>query len=146
MTDDPVSAAPTPLGFTGSDRRLAANLSTKADDMAVVGIVLTQMNLLEARLGTKIDSVIGMTTERWRIHEDEHKAFGAALGDVVKRLDSHLHEEEVDDLVYNARMGVVKRAWAVAAREWRTITILGFLILDFGTVVIHAVQSLFIHP
>jgi len=124
-------------------RRSASSQYATAEDIAVVSLVLQQMTLLEGRLGAKIDSVISMTTERWRIHEKEHALMDSALEGFSHQLAHHLKDEERAALVYDARMGVLKRAWFIAVREWRTIAILAFLLLDFGTQVANTIQHFF---
>ena len=128
-------------GGPDDDRRSAS----RATDVAVVSLVLQQMTLLEQRLGAKIDSVNAMTTERWRIHETEHSNIDKALEAFGHRLDDHLKRDEHDRIVFDARMGVLKKGWYYLLKEWRTVIILAFLLLDLSSQIVQTVQH-FLHP
>ena len=109
--------------------------SQSATDVAVFGIVLRQLELLEARLGQKIDDNSAQGRHRWEQHEQAHHELLLAHAALKERVDAHLRDEERDDLIMQARLGPVKRASAWVYREWRTLAILALLLADFfGTV------------
>ena len=69
---------------------------------------------------------------RWKAHETDHIAIGDAMKAISDRLDAHLQIEKDRELVVEARLGPVRRGMNLIVREWRTITIIAFLIFDLA--------------
>lgn len=101
-----------------------------SNDIAIVTLVLQQMTLLESRLGGKIDRMEASATGRWTNHEVEHASIDKALKAFGHRLDDHLKDEEREQLIFDARMGPLRRMAAWSQREWRTLVIILLLIID----------------
>lgn len=100
------------------------------DVLTAVTIMLSQMTLLESRLGSKIDRLEGSQTGRWVTHETEHIAFEKLLTGLTKRLDEHLRKEEREELVFESRVGPLMRGAKWLTKEWRTVSILTLIVLD----------------
>jgi len=113
------------------------------NELAIVQIVLGQMTLLEQRLMQKMDENAGAARDRWRSHDEQHDEWEKALKSIGHRLDDHLRKEEQEDLIFDARLGPMKRAGAWLTREWRTAAIIFLLLADFATQVIDRLRSIF---
>lgn len=101
------------------------------DQVGVLALFLGQMGEMERRISKKIDENAEAAKHRWLAHDDSHDKLARAINDIDDRLTKHLLVEEQEKLVFQARVGPIKSAITMAVRDWRTVVIIGFLLIDF---------------
>jgi hypothetical protein len=110
----------------------------RSNDLTVVTLVLQQMTLLEARLIKRLDDNAKALSGKWDHHEAEHADLINRLSKHETLLLEHLREEEDQQLQFDARVKPVMSLAAIIKREWRTIVIIGLLLLDGAEQVRHS--------
>jgi hypothetical protein len=111
----------------------AMSLALENDTGAAVGllgVVLSQMDLLEKRIGARIDASSESGRGRWEKHEREHREQADAIELLMRRLDTHLEAEAREALVLQARLGPIRSGASWIYREWRTLLLLAVVLVD----------------
>lgn len=96
----------------------------------LTGLLLGQLFAVERRLGKRIDESTDQLTGRWRDHGIEHTTLSAEIDRIATALENHLHQEEREKLIFDARVGPFKRLGLLVVREWRTVLIVGLVAAD----------------
>lgn len=115
---------------------------TNGNELAIVQIVLQQLTLMESRLGNRIDKIDAAehkrwvahdadVTKRWASHETDHDDLMKSIQGIGHRLEDHLRKEAQEELIFDARVGPLRRASTWVIREWRTVAIVLLLFADF---------------
>jgi ferric-dicitrate binding protein FerR (iron transport regulator) len=97
------------------------------NDLAIVSLVLSQMTLMESRLRGAIEKSDASATRRWLDHEAEH----ARIEKTLLGFNDHLSAEDREALVFNTRLQPLRSTASLVRREWRTLTIVAFIVVDF---------------
>jgi hypothetical protein len=120
----------------GTDHPMSGN------EITIVSMLLTQLTVMEQRLLTQMSVNAEAAKTRWKSHDEQHDEWEKALKAIGHRLDDHLAKAREDALVMDARYGPIRRIGLWVVREWRTLVIVGLLLLDGMTQVSSILNAL----
>lgn len=114
-----------------TEEQLPPPMPKGSEGVAIVGILLQQMESMKGDILSKIDENAKAAVRRWQSHEDEHHNLEQGLKELRQQFDEHMRKERDADLIFDARVAPLKRVGLLVAREWRTIALGGLIIANF---------------
>lgn len=103
----------------------------EGDYIAMTALFTQLLQNTENRIVATITDGASQAKTRWEAHESEHRRLHDRVERVEKVLERHLDEERDEDLIMEARLGPVRKAGGLIVREWRTMAIIGLIVLSF---------------
>lgn len=155
MTDDP-TPCPDPVELTVSQTGQPQPVASLDAITTLIHSFASMMSSMEKRLADQISHNAGASKERWERWEREFEKYQRDTGRRIElleeqhsiqqnRVDALYKEKEHDEIVWDSRLGPVKRAGIWLGRHARDIiiVILGILaVLGFSTEAIQRIMGL----
>lgn len=116
-----------------------------SEGVAIVGILLQQMESMKGDILRKIDENAKAAIRRWQSHEDDHAELERGLVELKRQFDEHMQDEREKKIVFNTRMGPLRSLYQfiVADKRWLIVfTYIGIQFADDVWTFLHTVGLL----
>lgn len=100
------------------------------DIVALLTIFLAQLGEVEKRITGRLDEFAAGGRQYRSLHEQEHSRLQSQVDELDGRVHQLEYRNEREDLVFNARLGPVKKAGGLIVREWRVIVLAVLVAID----------------
>lgn len=125
--------------------QIDAPMPKGAEGVAIVGILLQQMESMKGDILSKIDENAKAALRRWQSHEDEHHNLEQGLKELKKRFDDHMATEREKQIVFNTRMSPFRSLYQFVVSDKRWLIVFVYIGIQFADDVwtfLHAVGLL----